>query len=144
MISILQRLTAIVCLAVVLVTGLTPANGFVICLEPDGCVTLEVETSARECGGCEGHEEAGLPIGTDTRAASNEECPCFDLPIPGSSEDRRLERRPIELRIATLAAPAFTIAEALASGSNLHGSPRAEPPRPTETLELIRTVVLLV
>ena len=144
MISILQRLTAIVCLAVVLVTGLTPANGFVICLEPDGCVSIEVETSARECGGCEGHEEAALTIGTDARATSNEACPCFDLPIPGSSEDRRLERRPIELRLATLAAPEITLDEALPSGPKLHRSPRAEPPRPTETLALIRTVVLLV
>src|SRR6202008_416346 len=109
------RLTAFVCFAVVFVTGLTPSNGFVICLEPDGCVSIEVETSARECGGCEGHEEAG----TESQVLPGNACPCLDLPIPGSSEDRRLERKSIDLRLATLAAPASAIAELDPAGPSL-------------------------
>jgi hypothetical protein len=134
MAPILQRLTAFVCFAVVLVIGLTPSSGFVICLEPDGCVSIEVETSALECAGCDGHEEVAPP-------ASDEPCPCVDLPIPGSSEDRR---RPIELRLATFAPQASSVAAEIPPVSPLLASPRGEAPRAPEALALIRTVVLLV
>jgi hypothetical protein len=137
---IFQRLTAFFCLAVVLVTGLTPSNGFVICLEPDGCVSIEVETSASECGGCEGHEATDA----ESTAVSGDACPCLDLPIPGSSEDRRLERKSLGFRLAAFEAPASAIAEILQSAPSLHRSPRSDAPRPPETLALIRTVVLLV
>lgn len=43
MVSTLNRTIAWLCLALALLTGLSPAQGFVLCIETDGCVTVELK-----------------------------------------------------------------------------------------------------
>jgi hypothetical protein len=51
----IEKIAGWLCLVLTLLTGAVPAQSFVICIEPDGCVTLEAADSAGACGGCESH-----------------------------------------------------------------------------------------
>jgi len=144
-ISILRRATAWLCLAVALLTGLSPAQGFVICLEPDGCVSFEIPSAAETCGGCGNHQEGDTSTKTVVRGAEVVDCPCIDLPVPSSSQDRRLQRKSIELEPGSwIADPSSSPAPPFFPAPPTVGAVRPEAPRPAESLDLIRSVVLLV
>lgn len=140
--SIVQRMTAWLCLAVVLLAGVLPAQGFVLCIEADGCV--EVKSSDASCDGCYGHEVEAAPSAVLASAAQDAPCPCIDLAVPGTSQDRRVLPKPIGFQIGPCLAPRLEVlGGTFGVGAGPPRSPPATAPRPPESLALIRTVVLL-
>jgi len=142
--SILQRLTAWLCLAVALLTGITPSQGLMLCLESDGCVRIEIASFAPECGGCEGHAEDATTT-LSARSVDDMGCPCVDLPIPGSTQEQRVQPKSIEFQPGPWvpAASPLTSSSVVAALLAARAPPR-EVPRPPESVALIRTVVLRV
>lgn len=141
--SILQRITAWLCLAAAILTGLAPAQGLVLCLEPDGCVTLEVAACASACGGCGDHREGSQPALASARAEEQGCCACVDVELPALSQDRRIQPRASELALEACLALAPPDSPALAIVVDaVVPAPRSEPPRPPERLAAIRCVVL--
>lgn len=136
----LRTLTAWFCVVVIALVGITPAQGLVLCLEPDGTVALEVGDSDSGCGGCtdSGPEQpSGLP-------ASEENCPCIDIPIFSLGEETQVQPRTFEISLdGPWLAPAPACA--VVSAAHVESTMRlVGPPRPAERLAHIRTVVLLV
>lgn len=143
--SFLQRATAWLCLGVALLTGVTPAQGFVLCFEPDGRTSIEVAKAAERCSGCESQEAPTTPTSPSVRLTHETGCPCQDVSVPGRAQDLRLQPRPIELQIGPcIAAPPTLLGSLSVSSSPVVHAPPTEVPRPPDTLELIRSVVLLV
>lgn len=145
MTSFLQRTTAWLCLVVTLLTGVTPAQGFVLCFEPDGCISIEVATAAERCNGCESQEAPTTPGSPSVRLTHETGCPCQDVHVAGLAQDLRLQPKPIELKVGPwIAAPPTFLYLLTVSPSPVVHAPPTEVPRPPDTLELIRSVVLLV
>lgn len=138
----LRTLTAWFCVVVIALVGITPAQGLVLCLEPDGTVALEVGDSDSGCGGCtpDGAQEqpSGLP-------ASEENCPCIDIPIFSLGEETQVQPRTFEISLdGPWLAPAPACAFVSAARIESTIPQVVGPPRPAERLAHIRTVVLLV
>ena len=95
--SLPYRLTARLCLALVLLTGLTPAQGVVVCIEEDGCVSIEVKPADANCSGCEGHEESDTPVQAAATSSEDAPCRCIDLVVPAGAVYGFLERKHNEL-----------------------------------------------
>ena len=143
---LLDRFTAWICLTLVLLTGLTPTQGFVLCIEADGCVSVEVKTAAGDCDGCEGHdEEVGLTVLKVEDSSDPAECLCIDIAFPGSRDDQVARGRSVEVQLGPTIAPpeAVRIAPALRVLADRRGPPHCVP-RVAESLAHIRSVVLLV
>ncbi len=142
---IFKRILAWLCIALVLLTGVAPAQGVVLCIEADGCVRVEAMTSAADCENCDGHEPSSQPRRTQPTTAPDAGCPCIDLEVPGSPQGRRVPPRPIEFeagpwlmpRLALFSLPLDSVAVSLCTTLT-------EAPRPPESLAHIRSVVLLV
>lgn len=143
--SILQRATVWLCLAVAVLTGLTPAQGFMLCLEPDGDLCIEVATSAETCSGCviEGHDPA--PAAEHEVTTDDPCCPCLDLPVPGFSQDRQVLAKALEFQLGpwTEDVQPLVLRSIPPPCTTVHAA-RGEEPRPPDSLALIRSVVLLV
>jgi len=142
---LLPRLTAWLCLALVLLTGLTPAQGFVVCIEEDGCVSIEVKAADADCGGCEGHDESETPVQANATTTEDASCPCLDLAVPGSPEQQLALSRSIEFHVGPWIAPPPEIRVQHATPTVTAG--RGPPPcipRVADSWAHIRTVVLLV
>lgn len=138
------RIVAWLCLALVLLTGLTPAQGFVVCIEEDGCVSIELKAADADCGGCEGHEESDAP---DQSAAtsSDDPCPCIDLAVPSSPEQQLSQSRSVEIHLGPWIAPPPEIRFEHATPTVTAGrGPPPRTPRVADSWAHIRTVVLLV
>lgn len=144
--STFQRMTAWLCLLLAVLTAIAPAQGFVLCVEPDGCVTIEVANAEDSCGACcavpsEGPRQPAANV----LAADDACCPCLDLLVPGTTEDLAVQPRQFEIPLVSwtsstgASAAQFTPAIGLAARA-----PRIEPPRPPDSLALISSVVLLV
>ena len=137
--SRLRALCAWFCVALIAFVGVVPAQGLVLCLEPDGAMALKVGST--QCGGC----ADGVGGQSGVRSVTHEQgCPCVDIPIFSTGEHSQLQATSIELRIDVplTAAPA-----PLAILPVLPAEPLVtigSPPRPAERLAHIRTVVLLV
>lgn len=142
MTSMLQRTTAWLCLAVALLTGIAPAQGFVVCIEEDGCVSIEVKASDADCEGCTDHESEAPASEVLASAADDEACPCIDIAVPGSSRQQRMLPRAcdFQLEFVTALPPVTSVPF---SSPTAHFTPRAAIPRAPDRLEHIRTVVLL-
>jgi hypothetical protein len=141
----LHRITAWLCLALALLAGAAPAQGFVLCVEPDGCVSVELSATRDHCGSCEVHvlDGVGAIPGAATRAAAN--CPCIDLTVPGSAEDRWLQpKSPDAPRLKGFAGSAAPFAPHGTRAPFLLRAPSLEVPRSPDSLRSIRSVVLLV
>jgi hypothetical protein len=138
--SRLQAVTAWLCVVVIALVGVVPAQGLVLCLEPDGSMALEV--GSPECGGCA--ETEGGHEGIDS-AAHEEGCPCVDIPIFSLGEENQLQAKNVELRLggSWMAAPQSSAVLPVLLVEP-RGTNEATPPRPSSLLALIRTVVLLV
>jgi|JI102314A1RNA_FD_contig_71_400598_length_980_multi_2_in_0_out_0_1 hypothetical protein len=140
-----RRLAAWLCLALVMLTGFSPAQGIVVCIENDGCVSIEVKATGAECGGCREHEESDSPA--KARAASSEGAafPCIDIAVPGSPEQQLGSSRSIGVHVGPWIAlpPEIRVQHATPSVSAGRGPPPCIP-RAADSLEHIRTVVLLV
>lgn len=148
--STLHRIAAWSCLVVALLTGATPVGGFVLCVEADGCVNLEVKASDASCGGCHDHEDGdgsdanhgGLAVEGSSRDGS---CPCIDLPLPGLETTRMSPAKAIDFEPSpSLLEPSpLDLSRLLvARGTLLDRAP--PPPRAPESLTFLRTIVLCV
>src|SRR6185369_10635198 len=139
--SRLERIAACLCLVLAIASGIVPTQAFVLCIEPDGRVSLEAADAAGKCGGC-------LP-GTDSGAAATSAvpdldvaCPCVDLTLAVASRDTRLLAKRAEIPgDAWTPLPAPSIRHrpwylARADESS------ARTPRASDLLARIRTVVL--
>ena len=143
--SLPHRLTAWLCLALMLLTGLTPAQGFVVCIEDDGCVSIEFKSVVASCGGCEGHEASDSPVQTAATSSEEAPCPCIDLAVPGSPEQQLAQSRSIEVHVGPSIAPPPEIRVQHATPTVAAGrGPPACIPRVADSWAHIRTVVLLI
>lgn len=143
--SLSHRLTAWLCLALVLLTGLTPAQGFVVCIEDDGCVSIEVKATDTSCGGCEGHEENDSPVQVAATSSEGAPCPCIDLAVPDSPEQQLAQSRSAEVHVGPWIAPPpeIRVQHAMPTVTAGRGPPPCVP-RVADSWAHIRTVVLLV
>ena len=145
MLPLHSRLVAWLCLALMLLTGLTPAQGFVVCIEADGCVNIEVKAADQNCGTCEGHEPTKLASEKVADPTTTPECPCVDYVVPGSPDQRVVTNRSLDLHVGPWVAPAaqlHVVQPTSATVSERGPPPRA--PRVAQTLAHIRSVILLV
>lgn len=145
MVPLHSRIVAWLCLALMLLTGVTPAQGFVVCVEADGCVSIEVKAAAAECGGCDGHESNGLPGESVSGSSSSTECPCIDYVVPGSPEKRVVTSSSLDLQVGPWVAPAaeLHVVQPDPATTSERGPPPREP-RVAQTLAHIRSVILLL
>lgn len=143
--SLRSRFVAWLCLALLLLSGSTPAQGFVVCIEADGCVSIEVKASAADCGSCDEHELDGLPEEAVSGRGTDSECPCVDYVVPGFPDQRVVTSRSLDLQVGpwiALAAELHVVQPTPAPTSERGPPPRA--PRVAQSLAHIRTVILLV
>ena len=145
MLPLHSRFVAWLCLALMFLTGLTPAQGFVVCIEADGCVSIEVKAADQNCGTCEGHEPNDLASETVSDPTTTPECPCVDYVVPGYPDERALTRCSFDLQVGPWVAPAaelHVVQPTPATESERGPPPRT--PRVSQTLAHIRSVILLV
>lgn len=143
--SLPLRLTAWLSLALVFLTGLIPGQGVVVCIEDDGCVSIEMKAVDASCDGCEGHEESG-PLAQGAPASSEDvPCPCIDLAIPGSPEQQLAKASSVDVHVGPWVAPPpeIPVQHATPTATAGRGPPPCIP-RVAGSWEHIRTVVLLV
>lgn len=140
-----SRFVAWLCLALLLLIGSTPAQGFVVCIEADGCVSVEVKASAADCGSCDGHDRDGPAEDAVSGPSTNPGCPCIDYVVPGFPDQRVVTNRSLELQVGPWIAPPadlHVVQPVPATTSERGPPPRA--PRVSQTLAHIRSVILLV
>lgn len=141
----LHRLTAWLCLAVALFSGLAPARGLVVCLEPDGCMSIEVTADGKHCGGCEAHQSPSNGGARSVSAASSTGCPCIDLAVSVATENQKVLSKSVDFPVAKwVALRPLQIGKPWGAPSIPLCSRLFNPPRPPDSLLLIRSVVLLV
>ena len=140
--ALLRRFSAWLCLALALFSGLAPAQGYVLCVEADGCLSLEVSDAADSCGGCEPHRADGAPAASSC-AAVDSDCPCVDISVSVGAKDKRIQPRPTDVPALKLPVirPA-TLCDRLLTDSLASPTPDVAVPRPAHSLLLIRSVVL--
>ena len=136
----IHKLTTWLVLVAYMLSGVSPAQQLVLCLEPDGRVVLE----AAEDGGCTpcgGSEESSREV---ERLAA-ECCPCIDIPLPTQDEGPQAKLKAPDAQgwWAAVLPPCFFATVAWVEPAELALSARNRP-RPAQRLELIRTVILRV
>jgi hypothetical protein len=139
-----RRCTAWLCLALVFLIGLNPTQGFVLCIEADGCVTVETRTVDAECVGCDSHDAEDAPAPTVASAIGVPLCPCFDVDIPASPDEDLVRARtgcPVDRWLAPLPEVANTTAIAFESASHVGC---ADAPRVSDSWVQLQSVVLRV
>jgi hypothetical protein len=142
---LLQRLTAWLCLALASLTGLAPAQGFVLCLDTDGCVRVDLAAPAGHCQCCDGEQAGETNEALPSRAGDDSGCACVDLLVCGAAQDRLHQHRPVAPQLGPWIAP--SPGSALLSPVSITTAARparAGIPRPPDSLALIRSVVLLL
>lgn len=145
MLSLCHRLIAWLCLALVVLTGLAPVQGFVVCIEADGCVSIEVEAADGNCRGCERSGEVDSTVQAAATQSDEASCPCIDVPVPGSPDQQLTQSRSIELHDGSwiVPPPEIRVRHAVARDKSGRGPPPCIP-RIADFCKYIRTVVLLV
>lgn len=142
---LVSRLTAWLCLALIFLTGLTPAQGFVLCIEADGCVSVELKATEANCGGCEGHDESEPAVRTAASSGEADPCQCVDLAVPGTVDEQVKPSRTTEIHVGMwiALAPEVRFQQALLAAFSGRAPP-APLPRVADALAHLRSVVLLV
>jgi hypothetical protein len=128
-----------------LLAGLTPAQGFVVCIEADGCVSIEVKTAGEVCVTCEGHEPRAPATATVSDPTTPAACPCVDYVVSGHQCEQAVKSRSVDLRVGPRVAPAAELRVVPQTEAAVRE--RAPPPRPlraAQTLAHIRSVILRV
>jgi hypothetical protein len=128
-----------------MLTGLTPLQGFVVCIEADGCVSIEVKASDATCGGCAGHDEDDAPSPALDSANAVLACPCIDLPVSGARDEQVRQARTAEFRGGPWLAlvPELVVRRAAPLAAAVREPPSLVP-RVADSLAHLRSVVLLV
>ena len=75
-----QKIAGWVALAAYLLVGFVPFSGLVLCLEPDGCLSLETAVAGSGCGPCPSGcslERGNGPTSREVLKSS----PCTDIPL---------------------------------------------------------------
>ncbi|MBI5364884.1 MAG: hypothetical protein HZA53_17030 [Planctomycetes bacterium] len=142
--ALLQRLTAWLCLGVALLTGLAPAQGFVLCFEPDGGVCFAVPTVEQRCGGCR-TAEAAEHTSAFERVDEDACCACTDFALPGRAQEDCTA--PGYARVHFVVVRIAAAVQPVRLDSRASAPPRAPPravPRPPDVLVCIGCDVLLV
>ena len=136
----LQRLATWLVLAAYMLSGVSPAQELVLCLEPDGSVVLEAAVPSG-CTPCGIPEE---PSG-EQESVGVECCPCIDIPLPTQDEEPQAKPKSSKGHgsWAAIASPTWIAAIPRVEPAGPALSPRARP-RPAPGLALIRTVILRV
>lgn len=140
-------MTAWLCLAIALMSGTLPARGFVLCIEADGCVRVELKSPDASCNGCDDHESSATATATEvaSRDSGDSDCPCIDVAVPSCAPQQRILPKPIAVELGEWIAPLEQLVpQSCVLASGLVRGPPAEVPRPSESLVLIRSVVLRV
>lgn len=141
----LDRLAAWLCLALLLLTGLVPSQGFVVCIEDDGCVSVELKAPEAGCDGCEGHDSDEAASEVASIDGAEAPCPCIDLAVPSSPAQLWTQSRIFGVELATFVAPplAFRVDSIVPAIAAIRGPPPVVP-RVADSLAHIRSVILLV
>ena len=127
---------------VVALTGAVPAQGLMLCLEPDGTLALELGFAESDCSGCPVPGSDDRP--DDGSATGEPSCPCVDIPLVSAGE-LQLKRKTSELPLDSQDVPIMApFARLLAPFLAPRELARTCAPRPPPDLVLLRTVVLLV
>lgn len=125
-----------------LLTGLAPLPGVVVCFEPDGSIALEALGGSRACEGCDESRPDQAPVRVVASAPSC--CACLDIPLEGRDENACVPSSSFELPSPPAALVGMTSwAPCLA----LRATPEPRDgrlPEPDGTLGQLRTVVLRV
>lgn len=140
-----SRFVAWLCLALMSLAGLTPAQGFVLCIEADGCVSIEIKAESATCGSCEGHEPGTASEESVSGQSSAPECPCVDYVVPGFPDEQVVSPRTLDLQVGPWIVPpaGLHVVQPTPASSTERGPPPRSP-RVAPTLAHIRTVILLV
>lgn len=160
---VLRRTIAWFCLAVALLLSVAPRQGFVLCVETDGCLSVAPSLASEHCDGCEPHELALDARGSHAEGSSglehefavgatealttdsNEPCPCLDVEVPGAAEGERLRARTgAELATFVLDVAARVLGPELEPPCMRGLACEDASPRPRESLAHVASVVLLV
>ncbi len=145
MTSPLRKLTAWLVLAVYLLSGIAPAQRFVLCVEADGCVSLEAKTDAYPCAPCTpcADEEEGDDPAAHPDAGA---CACIDIPLPSQVDAPQLGARSKPTSSATAAVlPLAPVASVTSRGAfGFLSPPLQQRPRPAPGLASIRTTILRI
>jgi len=134
----LSRLTTWLVLAVCVLSGVSPAQALVLCLEPDGSVTLEA-AEQRGCAPCDDGEDSAMHVEELGVGC----CACVDIPLPQGGTQPQVVARVAEAGLAPALPPAPLARIAEPAPVERRCSARARASAPPK-LDLIRTVVLRV
>ena len=136
----IHKLTTWLVLVAYMLSGVSPAQQLVLCLEPDGSVVLEAVEDGG-CTPCGGTEESSREV----ERLAGECCPCIDIPLPAQDEGPQAKPKASDaqgLWVAVLP-PCFLATVAWIEPAELAFTAGGQP-RPAQRLELIRTVILRV
>lgn len=144
--SVLRRSIAWLCLALALLLSVTPRQGFVLCIEADGCVSVAPSLEREHCDGCEPHERELAARTSDVDAAGRPACACLDVEVPGAGEPKRViegSARECELNALVTLAARMCLGLAPSWMVDTLATDRSEP-RPPPLHEHVASVVLRV
>jgi hypothetical protein len=141
----LERLTVRLWLAAAVLMGVSPGQGLVLCVGPEGTHSLELAFDEARCGGC---PELSEPAPSqDGRAALRHpaDCPCIDYPVITGNGEARSKPRPVDFDMGQLARVPAPFATSIAA-HHAQAAPAAARVGPgiDPRLTALRTVVLRV
>lgn len=142
---LLRQLTAWVCLLVTFALGAVPARGLVLCLGPEGTVSVEVAPDGEHCGGCSEIATEAAPLDDEGRGDDLSSCPCTDIPVvtPVDTPGRLPRYLEANLLLSVTLQPALG-ARPILPVADWSTCLRVASPRCAPTLSHIRSVVLHV
>ena len=144
--TLLQRATAWLCLAIALVTGVAPGQGFTLCVQLATSSKVDTSATPDTCACCAA-DRADAPA---TPAVSHDCGPrcdaCLDLLVPAFAKDARVQQKSVVFESAPLLmlAPCSPVQLSFAPDVVTTHRSRDAHPRPPASVALIRSVVLLV
>lgn len=136
----IHTLTTWLVLVAYMLSGISPAQQLVVCLEPDGGIVLEAALDSG-CTPC-GETEDSAP---DSELLAAECCPCVDIPLPSQGEGPQAKPRASDAQSpwAAVLPPSCPSTVAWVEPVELPLG-AGDQPRPAQRLALIRTVILRV
>jgi hypothetical protein len=159
---VIQRIATWLCLVASVWMGLSPAQAFVLCLAPDGSVSLEVAVEGHcagcpssclghevqlpsECSSCSHEDADGLPEPDQAALIAGADCSCVDIVLPSTDDDRVQARSGCPHAEAMVAVAPAADAIPVLWPPDVWLRLRVDPhERPPPNLALLRSVVLVI